>query len=153
MSVKPDPQDLMVVKKLSQSVLKFLGVTDEDFTISNFALDLYKRSNGSSGSNLQKFQDILNDNGGDEFPKEFVESCFNIIAESTPRPTVVVKKEYSGFSGLNIPDKEVKWDNILVKTEPQDSMKQEPHDMKQELQEVKREPQDKFKRQSRENIH
>lgn len=153
MSVKPDPQDLMVVKKLSQSVLKFLGVTDEDFTISNFVLDLYKRSNGSSGPNLQKFQDILNDNGGDEFPKEFVESCFNIIVESTPRPTVVVKKEYSGFSGLNIPDKEVKWDNILVKTEPQDNMKQEPHDMKQELQEVKREPQDKFKRQSRENIH
>lgn len=109
---------------ISKSVSKHLGVPDNDLTLSKFVTSLFQKSlaknDNDANVRLKGFKDVLENNGGSDFPSEFVNEMFMIIDEcSTKKPKVepndkiYVKKEEDDaqvFKGLSIPDKPIRWD-------------------------------------------
>ncbi|KAK6455998.1 P-loop containing nucleoside triphosphate hydrolase protein [Scheffersomyces xylosifermentans] len=146
--IKQEPEDAELLGKLSKSVTKNLGISDEEFTVAKFILSLYDKACSLAvkpSERIEKFQTVIEENGGDEFPKEFVLDCYSIISSAR----VVVKQEpveprvkeepidRKSFAGLSIPDKEVRWENVGKReSTPDFKREQSPSLVKQEKLEV-----------------
>ncbi|KAF3988493.1 hypothetical protein FT663_03953 [Candidozyma haemuli var. vulneris] len=135
----PEPELSSLLPKLGDIVKKFLEIEDEDYTISKFLVGLYDQADGAetSKSGFQGFKSVVAQNGGDDFPQEFLRSVFQAIQASRPQikqepevkqepsqdvapvkqeeKTENVKstnKDQSSFPGLALPDREVKRERI-----------------------------------------
>lgn len=117
--------------ELSKSILSHLGVEDDDFTLSNFLLSLYEQSKESDEVSIRskRFEEVVRQNGGDEFPRQLIDEAFKIMDEKMgPVKTKrekdqdqcipLVKKEEIEFKGLVIP-------NVKPKIEEEDYEVQE----------------------------
>lgn len=147
-TVKPDPQETEILLKLLLGVSKHLGIPDEDHTLAKFILNLYDKSVDDSAKlkleKLSKFQHTIKENGGDEFPSQFVRDSFDVIYKSRSSPSVEVKVEVNEpvikqepvdshiFSSLALPNKDIKEENTnsrgltpQIKREKSPSVKQE----------------------------
>lgn len=132
-----EPESDVLLPKLGAAVKQFLGVDDENHTISGFLIGLYDASQGSTkvDSSFQDFRSIVVKNGGDEFSEAFLKHVFDTIRQHRPgikqEPSVKqepvkqepadddlkgelvktesrVKEEERNFPGLALPDRKVK---------------------------------------------
>ncbi|KAK6203594.1 P-loop containing nucleoside triphosphate hydrolase protein [Scheffersomyces amazonensis] len=107
--IKEDPDAVLL--QLSKRVLKYLGVEDSDYTISNFILSLYNKANEGDNhgksEKLTSFKQVLKENGGDEFPGSFITECYEVITNAVPKikQEDTVPKIKQEHSGLSLPDK------------------------------------------------
>lgn len=135
----PEPELSLLLPKLGDIVKKFLEIEDEDYTISKFLVGLYDQADGAETlkSGFQGFKSVVAQNGGDDFPQEFLRSVFQAIQALRPQikqepevkqepsqdvapvkqeeKTENVKstnKDQSSFPGLALPDREVKRERI-----------------------------------------
>lgn len=86
--------------ELAGTVLKHLGIPDEDYTLSNFVLNLFNQSKPKNGNHLPKFVNAIEKNGGEDFPNDFVRECFRILETSE------VKKDHAQVNNDPIIKKE-----------------------------------------------
>lgn len=115
MSILSDPE---VLEKLSQFILQHLGFNDEDKSLSKFLVSLYDKANKSKDykTRSETFNEVVRQNGGDEFPSELISSSFEIMDEKVhpivkeePKDEMIVKQEDTTLKGLSIPNKRIDW--------------------------------------------
>lgn len=81
---------------LSQCVTTNLGISDDDGTLGRFILSLYEQANCSNDSDRRTaFAKVMRENGGDDFPAEFVTQAFEIIDRAKHR---IIRQEPSAES-------------------------------------------------------
>lgn len=154
MSLNNSGKDNIPFDEVSKSVSKHLGIPDNDLTLSKFVTNLYEQSNTKSDINrntrLGGFNEVLKNNGGSDFPNEFINEVFQIIDDHLYQDPI--KKEHSEdefseintdvkkFKGLNIPDKPVRWTD----DDFEDQKKFSPREAGDFKQEVKLEPKEEY---------
>lgn len=109
--------DKNCLDRLSDLVLKHLGIKDEDQSVSKFMHSLYQQANGKPSSykneRLEAFKKILAENGGDDFPESFIAESFETIDNF---PITKVKKEEIPFIKREIT--ELKVPELTQRQEP-----------------------------------
>ncbi|CAN3358906.1 pre-mRNA-splicing factor ATP-dependent RNA helicase Prp22p [Diutina catenulata] len=63
-------------------ILEYLGIEDTELTVANFITQLLQQS-----TSLDSFRRLIQENGGDEFPQEFLGKCFFAYKRSGSKET------------------------------------------------------------------
>lgn len=99
MSSSGSDTDNTLLQNLAQLVRKHLEIPDDDLTVSKFVHDLYIKAEDKSNKNrlirLKSFKSNIDQNGGEDFPKQFILDIFEVIDKSTfiKREHPMIKKE------------------------------------------------------------
>lgn len=113
MSIISDKGESILTKELSVLVSKHLGFSDDDLVLSKFIINLYEQYKTESTLQHRKdgFTTALKDNGGEEFPTEFVNSSFSILERyyhNNQKEQNNVKETTENLTGLIIPNRPVR---------------------------------------------
>lgn len=84
--------DDALLLRLAKIVSKHLKIDDDEHTISKFVQNLYKSTESSPGLRYGTFIDTVKNNGGEDFPKEFLEEMYGAL-HLTNTPVATVKSE------------------------------------------------------------
>lgn len=96
---------MIVLQRLATVVKQYLEVDDTDFTISKFIYNIFQTSRKAVSSNkLASFVASIKENGGEDFPEDFVKDVFEIASSQLKEPKITVKLESDQFPGLSLPD-------------------------------------------------
>lgn len=86
-------QPFMLLPLLSQSVHKYLQITDDDHTVGLFVLGLY---DSITNPTYEAFLAAIISNGGEDFPRPFVKECYETIRREKLKPEVTSTQDNGG---------------------------------------------------------
>lgn len=131
MDLLSDPR---ILSSLSLSISKHLGIADEDGTLSKFLVNLYLKSDHQSKDfkrRHESFEKIVQEEGGEDFPKELINDSFEIISsyqvKAEPEEAKVEQavhpqvKQETAFNGLSIPNSKIKLESKYDDIKPLDT--------------------------------
>lgn len=110
-SIHMSTPDDALLPQLAGIVSKHLQMSDDEYTLSKFVLSLYKSTEDLVGLRHASFIKAVEDNGGEDFPKQFLDDMFDTL--NAGRSLGLSVKSEAGVS--------IKTE---VKTEDQDSVAQ-----------------------------
>lgn len=116
--------DNVLNNAVSNQIHTSLKIKDEDYSITKFLMNLYDEAIKTTPSDTKSsvyttFQQVLQENGGDEFPEEFTKQVFELIYNhkhptSTSKPTTNEQKssQYESESPYNQRQDRTSWNQI-----------------------------------------
>lgn len=89
-------KNIGLLNKLASLISKHLSIPDEEFTLSKFVLSLYESVDNVQDQKFKSFITAVEENGGEDFPQEFLKDIFKVLdTHLSGNSDIVIKKEES----------------------------------------------------------